>query len=239
MSRATPTPDPTTGSALGNALPDYLVTPTGTLFTTGRDETDGGLPLVRSVAIGPAGVVRLRGLVHGAGLDEHETTPADAADAKPADPVAVEVGYRHPSGRLVSTRSSLSDAGVAALLAAVARPSTLGARTGAARVRPAVLRLYGVTGASADAPRSAADIGRWRVLSATLASTSLRCVAVRGGDAQRLRAELARLAAHRDSNVLIDDRGIASAWMQSGNVIVRLGVRVVLPGEPDCPAMAR
>lgn len=219
-------------AALGDALPDHLVTAFGTRYDVERKTRDGGLFTVHSVTIGPSGVARLRALVDAAGLDEHATAPPrdDAPGA-----VNVEVRYRHPTGRLVTTVVSAADPGARSLLDELGKSAPSGTPSRPTRYVPTVFRLFGVAG---TAP-AGIEVGRWTLRSTNLSSTTLRCIAVRGTDAARLRVELARLAARQSSAVPVDDRGFASAWVRSGSRSVQLSVRIVLPGEPGCPALAR
>lgn len=221
-----------TRSAFGDALPDHLVTALGTRYDVDRKSRDGGLLSVHSVTIGSAGVARLRALVGAAGLDEHATAPPrdDAPGA-----TNVETRYRHPTGRLVTTIVSDADLGVRSLLDELGKSAPSGTPLRPTRYVPTVLRLVGVAGTVPPG----AEVGRWTLRSTALLSTTTRCVAVRGAEAERLRAELARVAARRLSAVAVDDRGFASVWMRSGSRNVALSVRIVLPGEPGCPPLAR
>ena len=206
-------------------LPTELVTPNGVLFSVVAEAH--GLPAIRSLSIGEAGIARLRALARIAGVDEHATAPVASAGAP------VDIGYRHPSGRLVSTRVPTTDVHVSALLEALRTPVLLGAPGPARPFEPTVFRLVSRPGT----PVKGAAIATWNLRSTTLESTA-RCVAVRGSDGQRLRRELTRIAG-LDPSALASDRGVVSVWMRAGGPPVQLSVRVVLPGEPDCVALAR
>jgi hypothetical protein len=220
--------------------PRYVVGPDGLWWHLDATNVVGGLPRVSTASIGAGGVATVRQLIAAARLDELPTTAPSPTHSSPSgDHEQIEFRYRHPDGRLITQTASSGQPTVAAVLRALQDPTELGATRGAKVIAPSVLRLSATeTSAPAGVP-----IGRWTVRGELLRSTTLRCVALRDSNASRLRQDVARIASSAASRaatgVTVGADGIASVWMRSGSLVVQLRIRIVAPGERDCPALAR